>query len=652
MMNPLEKNSRDQRFLEKIRQIVLDNLTNEQFSVEQLADIHGTSRSQLHKKLKKLEGRSISQFIREMRLEKAMQLLNKDVASVSEIAYQVGFSSPAYFNTCFKDFYGFPPGEAKVRSHLSIPTPAKKTELGRTRQPIKNQNLIVLLVTGILAVVVIGYYVFRNNPVQPESGTPIIMVGKEKNSRKKTIAVLPLKNWSGDPELEYVSDGMTDAVISRLTQIQSIEKVIPFTSMLRYRKTNKSMPEISKELGVTYILEGNFQLSGDQVKIKVQLVDAPDDKRIWSNEYSGEWKSNEIFKMQAGVAENVAEKMNAEITKIEIEAIQKFPTEIKEAYNLYLQAEYLKSKDDANEFENAIPLYERAIALDADFTEAYIGLANTFLAGGFFWGVFDEQEAWEKAKPLLQKALENDRMNIKAHEQLFAGYFYYDWNFDLAERYYNGELFGKELSIRWRQVAIYYAIKTGRSDEALLAVERNIAFDPSDRLQYVQKADALFFLGEIEACSKVLESFNSYFTESFYYLVETAKLCYYLEEHEKAKKHLQLLMDKFPGRPPIVLWLGAVYQNMDGNEKGVKELLSLLHKNYEDYASGSPAWFLALYYSHIEDYENALLWLQKSYDRHEVEMTWLKEEPVLRPLKKNPRYLELYEKVGFSKIGL
>ena len=504
------------------------------------------------------------------------------------------------------------------------------------------QRILLLSSVGILIICTISYFFYKGSIENNLSETI------ETEIHDKSIAVIPFKNWSGDPELEYISDGMTDAIISRLTKIQSINRVIPFTSMVKYKETEKSLPDIAKELRVQNILQGNFQLSGDQIKINLQLLDGSTNNHFWSDEYVGEWKSNDVFRIQAEVAENVAKNMQAEITSIEIKAIQKSPTKNKEAYNLYLQAEYLKSKDDAHEFEKAMRLYERAIGMDASFTEAYIGLAKTVIYGGFFWGVYGEQEAWGKAKPLLQKVLETDRMNIQANALLFAGYFLYDWNFVLAEAYYQGELPGKELNISWRKGTIYYAIKTGRSNKALLVVERNIAFDPSDRLQYVQKADALFFLGDREACSKVLKSYNSYFTDNFYYLIQTARLYHYLEEHEKAKRHLQLLMDKFPGRPPIVLWLSAVYQYMAGNREGVKELLSLLHKKYEEEASGSPAWFLALYYAHIKDYENTLLWLQKSYDRHEVEMTWLKEEPVLRPLKNDPRYLELYDKVGFS----
>ena len=224
----------------------------------------------------------------------------------------------------------------------------------------------------------------------------------------KSIAIIPFKNWSGDPELEYVSDGMTDAVISRLTKIQSIDRVIPFTSMIKYKETDKSIPEIAKELGVTNILQGNFQLSGDHLKINVQLIDGLSDKHFWSDEYSGVWEIKEIFKIQAEVAENVAKNINAEIKEEEFEAIRTVSTQNKEAYRLALQADFQSRKRTENGMKNALVLYEKAIALDSTFYEAYVDLAFLYILGGGSYGWFNEQEAWRKTKQLLLKVIQID----------------------------------------------------------------------------------------------------------------------------------------------------------------------------------------------------------------------------------------------------
>ncbi|MGB5499614.1 MAG: hypothetical protein WBM77_11860, partial [Maribacter sp.] len=183
-----------------------------------------------------------------------------------------------------------------------------------------NKRLNIIIIITLLIAIAVS---FVN---KPRPNTPLKIIVDEELILEKSIAIIPFKNWSGDPELEYVSDGMTDAVISRLTKIQSIDRVIPFTSMIKYKETDKSIPEIAKELGVTNILQGNFQLSGDHLKINVQLIDGLSDKHFWSDEYSGVWEIKEIFKIQAEVAENVAKNINAEIKEEEFEAIRTVST--------------------------------------------------------------------------------------------------------------------------------------------------------------------------------------------------------------------------------------------------------------------------------------------------------------------------------------
>ncbi len=498
---------------------------------------------------------------------------------------------------------------------------------------------IIIIITLIIAIAVS----FLNKPIPNTSSKTI---ANNELILDNTIAVMPFKNWSGDQELEYVSDGMTDAVISRLTKIKSIERVIPFTSMVKYKETDKSMPEIAKELGVKNILQGNFQLSGNRLKINLQLIDGPSDNHFWSDEYSGEWESNEIFKIQAEVAENVAKNMNVMISDTDLDAIQKIPTNNKEAYALFLQATFQRNKTTKDSYKNAIPLYERAIALDPNFTEAYVELAEIWHEVGGFSGLIDQQEAWAKAKGLSLKVLELDSANIPIKDLLHFGYFTYDWNFELAEKYYQTRLKSNDLG-RDLGMDVIYPMMTGRFSETLLALNTRISNMPQTIWSYPPKAGTLFFLDREDEAIALLGTCDTLFTHHIYYLQESAKWYYYLEEYEKSKNQLKKLTAIFPDRPPIVLWLSAVHQHMDGNEEGVTEYLDELNKRYENRDSGSPAWFIALYYCHSQDYERAFNWLQKSLDRHEMEMSWLREEPLLIPLRNDTRYLELYAKVGF-----
>ncbi len=646
----------DSALIAKLHEHILANLQNDQFGVDSLARAVGMSRSSLHRKLHNRLGVSTSQFIREYRLKRALEMLKEEDLTASEVAYNVGFSSATYFNTSFHKFYGYTPGEVKSRLNNEVegdePSIVKRTgalpaspEYSITKKgSVKKTGRWVAL---FVVVTVVSSALFLHYATSKEN---VETAGIEKVTIEKSIAVLPFKNWTGNPDLEYLSDGMTDAVITRLTKIGDIDKVIPFTSTLQYKETKKTIKKIAAELGVENLLQGNLQISGDKIKINLQLIDASTNDHFWSEEYVRDWKSGEIFKIQTEVVEGIAANMNAVIAKDELADIQKIPTQSKQAYSYYLQAEFQRNKANELTYSNAIPLYEKAIAIDSNFVEAYIGLANIWSSGGLVWGIYSEQEAWGNAKRLLQKAFEIDPLNRELEEELYTGYFYFDWNYEVVEDYYQNIL-KNSFYDKTPAINFDYAIKTGRYEEAIKATEQHILIDPSIGIFFFFKAEALLFLGRPDDASDLINSMDPLYGDNWFYLRESTKLHFYLGEYKKSKTGLNKLLTQFPDYPPILMWLNAVFSQMD-NSKDTTKYLNELHEKYDEGSSGSPAWFLALYYCTLEDYEQAFEWLQKSYDQHEVEMTWLREEPLLAPIRNDPRYKELYEKVGFSSIGL
>ncbi|MGB5237074.1 MAG: helix-turn-helix domain-containing protein, partial [Flavobacteriaceae bacterium] len=402
--NPLED-----KFIRKLSGILDMHLEDENFGIKELAKEVGLSRSQLHRRLKSISGKSTSLFIREYRLAKALEMLERKEATVSEIAFRVGFKSPTYFNSSFKKKYGYPPGEVKYRISKTYTDEKPQAESRDTQNSVSDKlgkpanKKKVFLIASIMVLAIssaVIYTLYIKNKSVPDT-----VISKNPD---KSIAVLPFKNFSGDPSLDPFCDGMTDEVISRLTKIKSISKVTSRTSAFNYKHTNKSIREIGDELKVTHILEGNFQKSGDRIKVKLQLINASKDEHFWSDEYSGEWDSNDIFAIQAAVAENVAEHMDVEVSEEEYFDIQKRPTENKEAYRNYLLAQSQKHKENEQSYSNAIPLYQKAIELDSNFIEPYIGLADVWLSGGLVWGIYSEQEAWANGKKALEKARDID----------------------------------------------------------------------------------------------------------------------------------------------------------------------------------------------------------------------------------------------------
>ncbi|MGB5431103.1 helix-turn-helix domain-containing protein, partial [Eudoraea sp.] len=252
--------SMDQAFIKKLTDLLEINLENEHFGVQQLAEKVGLSRSQLHRKLKAITGKSSSSFIRHFRLMKAREMLADNVATVSEIAYRVGFSSPTYFNTCFRIYYGYSPGKVKYRNKDADPEtsineievegnkpPVAKTYDKVEDRPFKKRFVLVPVLVSLLVLLVAYIFYLRFDNANTTADSLTI-------SADKSIAVLPFKNYSGDPEMDPFCEGMTDEVISRITKIKSFSKVSSRTSILPYKESGKSMPEIASELGVTHIL--------------------------------------------------------------------------------------------------------------------------------------------------------------------------------------------------------------------------------------------------------------------------------------------------------------------------------------------------------------------------------------------------------------
>lgn len=639
-----EDRSMDRQFISKLTAILQENLEQDSFGVVSLAREIGLSKSQLLRKLQAIKGKSTSQFIREYRLQKAMELLQQGVGTASEVGYRVGFSSPTYFSSCFHDYFGYPPGEVKYHKNGNEILQARHS----TSQSSKTSKRRMLLLSSLAAVLLLAtsFVVYlRTQNVKDTHSTNVLSISA---TDKKSIAVLPFTNLSGDESIEYISDGMTDEIISQLTKIKAFGRVIPATTMMSYKKTDKSVMEIAGELGVTHLLEGNVQKAGDTVKIVLRLIDGKSNTYNWSDNFKSAWQIEDLFKMQTEVAENLARNMNVSLSSEDRVSLKQLPTLSSDAYMYYRQAEYQRVRWDYQGFQNAISLYEEAISLDPSYIDALMGLAYVWMVQGLWWGTLDENRAWTKSRELLQKILSMDPSNKEAELSLYMGYFYYDWNFAIVEPYFQNHrtlpVFGD-----WSGLGDY-AQKTGRWEEALRITEAFIDWEPMVGKHYIEKANILQNLGRTEEASALLQHTDLLYSDNFYYLRGSAVVHYELKEYEKSRDRLDIIFNRFIDRPPEVLWLNAILMIQEGRQRESQEQLLEIRQQYEKGAGGSPAYFIALYYFTLEDYDSGFEWLEKSYERHEVEMTRLMESQVLVSVAQDPRYKELWHKVGFSKV--
>ncbi|MEN8799153.1 MAG: hypothetical protein ABF293_07905 [Flavobacteriaceae bacterium] len=410
------------------------------------------------------------------------------------------------------------------------------------------------------------------------------------------------------------------------------------------------LEKIAQQLNVNYLVEGNFQISGNKVKVNMQLIDPSNLYKSSVSQYFGEWNEDELFSVQAKIAEGVIELLNLQITDSEIQEVSRIPTSNNESYDYFLQGQYQFMRFSKEGIENARVLFSKAIELDSSFIEPYIGLADIWIMSGAMWGVNKEKVAWTNAKTIFAKALDKD-VNKIYHKTIIGtrlrGQFYYSWDFQNIEKYFQKYHQGGVIELKSMVIGFDYARKTGRFIEALNFTEIALKKDPTIGSYYAHKAFMFYFLGRSQEAKNILNSSDQLFNTDFFYLIESTQIYYYLGDFNMFSRQLDKLLKIFPDRPPLIKWLSLIRSVTNDNSAGNEKYLNLLLQDYQNENSGSPAWFLALYYAHIGDDDKTFEWLQKSYEAHEVEMTWLKEEPLLRPLRSDPRYIDLYDKVGF-----
>ena len=409
--------SMDEQFIKKILQSIEDNLDNENFSVESLAKKVGFSRSMLHRKLKKLLGKSASDLITEIRLTRAKVLLEQDVATASEIAYQVGFNSPSYFNKVFKKNYGISPGEVRrtgavVELEGSILAQEQEIEVSSLPKShvFSRKNLIILM---LVVVAGIGVYVILNKIVPTE----------------KSIAVLPLHNLTGQVENDYFVDGMHDALIGELGQIGSI-RVISRTSTLRYHNSELLLKDIARELGVNTIVEGSVIGAGDSLRILIQLIDVfPKERHLLANEYRDAMQN--VIRVQSLAAKDIANKIEVKLSKNEAKRLAKSHPVNPETYKAYLRGMYYLNQGTAESFEKGITYLQEAIDRDPGDPFAYAGLALGYSIMGH--GQLNSQEAFSRAMSSAEKAIKLDPMNDEGYTALSILNLYSTWDWTKAK---------------------------------------------------------------------------------------------------------------------------------------------------------------------------------------------------------------------------
>lgn len=664
-------------FLSEAKSAVLDNISNEQFGVSELANEMNMSRSSLLRKIKKQTNLSASQFIREIRLQTAAKMLQDTELTASEIAFEVGFSNPSYFTKCYREYYGYPPGETKSKKEEESNAEQENEEETKeavTKSTNVNRYIIAIATLSIIAIV----YFFRDQFTSKES-----IANKEKS-----VAFLPFKNLSEDNSNLYFINGVMESSLNNLQKIKDL-RVISRTSTEKYRNNPKTISEIAEELQVNYLIEGSGQKIGNEVLLSIQLIDANADSPIWSEQYR--YQLNNVFELQNSIAKKIAFAIEANVTPKELALIEKKPTENIIAYDYYLKGlEHLNEKSEEG-LNKAILNFEKAIEQDVKYANAYAQIAicyyyldsnktekkyldklNEYADNALLYDSTSELPLIAKALyyinvnefklalPYLEKALD---YNPNSSSAVLILSDLYSRVVPDTNKYLTYALKGVKLNIEandsisksYMYLALSNAFaQNGFTDQAQKYIKLSLDHNPENNyapfldvfIQYAQHQN-------IEKATDALVNVWKNDTTRLDIMQEVGKFYYYQEKYDSAfyyydkfvKIKEQNGLDMYPQEN---LKIGLVYDKM-----GLHDKAEAFYKAYTEYCKNDQSIYqpisLAMKYLHEEKpnlaIEQLKLFATKNNYQYWV-LLFLEEDPLLKSLKNHPDYDEVIQKIN------
>ncbi|MFL6307672.1 MAG: winged helix-turn-helix domain-containing protein [Candidatus Sulfotelmatobacter sp.] len=547
------------------------------------------------------------------------QGLNSAVKKIRD-ALNDSAETPRYIETLPRLGYRFV-GEVNGRDSTDVLGPVDgnhaSEEVSRNPMPVappaRRQNLRLAIVSlAVVILVLVGSGIYLLSHRVPAT-----------NSSIRSIAVLPLENLSGDPDQEYLADGMTDELITHLAKLGS-PRVISRTSVMRYKRALQPLPEIARALKVDAVVEGSIALSGNRVRVTVQLIRAADDQHLWAEEYDSEM--GDMLALQRQIAGSIAQEVRA---KLGPEQQTYFAARVSRDPVLnetYLRGLYFWEKRTEPDLRRAIENFNAAIARDPEFAPAYAGVANSY---NLLWylGFMRADEAVPQARAAIEKALALDPLSAEAHLARAYLFLHQDWNWAAGDAELRRTLDlspGYSLAHQWNA---YFLRAAGRSEEAVAESEIARELDPLSAMKTFRAAAALQGQGDDAAALRLirrameLDPSNSAPHYKLSELLQRQGLA--AEAVAEWRTGLKLdgdlgvisRFDSTLGRTDLTAAKRAVARML------VERRLEQAKTRYV-----SPRVFVELYLQ-AGDNENGLRWLAKAFDEHSSFLVEIAHDP-------------------------
>jgi TolB-like protein/DNA-binding winged helix-turn-helix (wHTH) protein/Tfp pilus assembly protein PilF len=462
---------------------------------------------------------------------------------------------------------------------------------------------------------------------------------KSRSLEIHSIAVLPLENLSRDPNQDYFSDGITDALTTELAQIGSL-RVISRTSVMHFKGTRETLPEIGRELNVDAVVEGSITRSENRVRITAQLIEAPSDRHLWAKSYERDLK--DILTLQDEVARDIAEEIRVKLTPEERTRLATVRPIDPAAHEAYLKGRYYLNKRTEEGFRRAIEYFDEATQEDPNYALGHAGLADSYILLGEY-SLVPAKEAFTKAREAAAKALQLDDTLAEAHNALAAVKADYDWDWPGAEREFRRAI---ELNPGYATAHQWYAeilSEQGRHEEALAEIKRAQQLDPFSLIINAVSGDALRSAGKYDLAIEQLREtlkIDPNFAHAYFHLGMThlrkGAFAEAIAEFQRAATLSPNVTDYKGG-------LGYAYARAGKRAEARKVLDELKERSKRSYVS----WFyVAAIYAGLDEKDHAFACLEKAYAQREQGLVVMNREPMFDPLRSDPRFTDLLRRIG------
>ena len=511
---------------------------------------------------------------------------------------------------------GLPPPERSPG-----PTSSVEYIVGEIKQ--HRRVAILGLATLLLAIASVAYYSHF-----AQSGKTAI----------DSVAVLPFKNMTGDPNAEYLSDGISESLINNLSQLPPL-KVIARSSTFEYKGKEIDPQEVARALGVQAIVTGRIVQRGDQVQISVEMVDARDKTQIWGEQYIR--KATDLLAVQSEISREIAKRLHLKLTNADQQQFAKRETVNPQAYELLLRARFYSIRGGAENRKKSIEYLNQAIVLDPAYAPAYAELSS------IYWGLvhdsfLDPKEGMPKAEDAARRALELDESLAEAHLAL-AGIKRNAWDWATAEREYQRAIeLNQNLARAHHEYAVYLSLM-GRHEQAITEIKRARELDPLSLIVNAGVGARLYLARQydqaIEALKKTLELDQNFALPYIFLGYTYAAKGMYLEAIAAYRQFIRLNGDD----TSMQIYLGVAYTHAGQREKA-QAILKRLQTTKEYVSPGE----LAALYAALGEREQAFASLERAYAAHDIQLQSLGVDPALDILRSDPRFKDLMRRVGLT----